>query len=43
MAQALGHGDEGAGFVEVVDGFTTGAVGLRRAAFPSQGVAVSAE
>ena len=43
VAQGLGHGDEGAGFVEVVDGFATGAVGLRGAAFPGQGVAVPAE
>ena len=39
----LGHGDEAAGFVEVVDGFATGAVDLRGAAFPSEGVAVPAE
>ena len=38
VAQGLGHGDEGAGFVEVVDGFATRAVGLRGAAFPSQRV-----
>ena len=43
VAQGLGHGDEGAGFVEVVDGFATGAVGLCGAAFPGQGVAVPAE
>ena len=43
VAQGLGHGDEGAGFVEVVDGFATGAVGLCGAAFPSEGVAVPAE
>ena len=43
VAQGLGHGDEGAGFVEVVDGFATGAVGLRGAAFPGEGVAVPAE
>ena len=43
MAQGLGHGDEGAGFVEVVDGFATGAIGLGGAAFPSEGVAVPAE
>ena len=43
VAQGLGHGDEGAGFVEVVDGFATRAVGLRGAAFPSQRVAVPAE
>ena len=43
VAQCLGYGDESAGFVVVVDGFATGAVGLRGAAFPSQGVAVPAE
>ena len=43
VAQGLGHGDEGAGFVEVVDGFGTGAVSLCRAAFPGEGVAVQAE
>ena len=43
MAQGLGHGDEGAGFVEVVDGFATSAVDLRGDAFPSEGVAVPAE
>ena len=43
VAQCLGHRDEGAGFVEVVDGFVARAVGLRRAAFPGQGVAVPAE
>ena len=39
----LGHGDEAAGFVEVVNGFATGAIGLRGAAFPGEGVAVPAE
>ena len=29
VAQCLGHRDEGAGFVEVVDGFATGAESLR--------------
>ena len=43
VAQCLGYGDESAGFVEVVDGFATGAVGLRGAAFPGEGVAVPAE
>ena len=43
MAQGLGHGDEGAGFVEVVDGFAARAVGLLGAAFPGEGVAVPAE
>ena len=43
VAQGLGHGDEGAGFVEVVDGFAARAIGLRGAAFPGQGVAVPAE
>ena len=38
----MGYGDESAGFVEVVDGFATGAVGLRGAAFPGEGVAVPA-
>ena len=42
VTQGLGHGDEGAGFVEVVDGFGTGAVSLCRAAFPGEGVAVQA-
>ena len=43
VAQGLGHGDEGAGFVEVVDGFAARAVGLCGAAFPGQSVAVPAE
>ena len=43
VAQGLGHGDEGAGFVEVVDGFAARAIGLRGAAFPGEGVAVPAE
>ena len=43
VAQGLGHGDEAAGFVEVVDGFAARAVGLRGAAFPGEGVAVPAE
>ena len=43
VVQGLGHGDEGAGFVEVVDGFAAGAIGLGGAAFPSEGVAVPAE
>ena len=42
VAQSLGHGDEAVGFVEVVDGFATGAVSLCRAAFPGEGVAVQA-
>ena len=43
MPHGLRHGDEGAGFVEVVDGFTRRAIGLGRAAFPGQGVAVPTE
>ena len=43
VAQGLGHGDEAAGFVEVVDGFAARAIGLRGAAFPGEGVAVPAE
>jgi len=43
VAQGLGHGDEGAGFVEVVDGFAARAVGLLGAAFPGEGLAVPAE
>ena len=31
VVQGLGHGDEAAGFVEVVDGFATGAESLRAA------------
>ena len=31
VTQGLGHGDEAAGFVEVVDGFATGAESLRAA------------
>ena len=42
VAQGLGHGDEGAGFVEIVDGFATRAVDMRGTAFPGQGVAVPA-
>ena len=40
VAQGLGHGDEAAGFVEVVNGFAARAIGLCRAAFPCEGVAV---
>ena len=36
MPHGLRHGDEGAGFVEVVDCFTRRAIGLGRAAFPGQ-------
>ena len=43
MPHGLSHGDEGAGFVEVVDCFTRRAIGLGRAAFPGQGVAVPTE
>ena len=43
MAQGLDHGDKGAGFVEVVDGFAARAVGLLGAALPGEGVAVPAE
>ena len=43
MPHRLSHGDEGAGFVEVVDCFTRRAIGLGRAAFPGQGVAVPTE
>ena len=43
MPHGLRHGDEGAGFVEVVDCFTRRAIGLGRAAFPGQGVAVPTE
>ena len=42
VAQGLGHGDEGVGFVEVVDGFAARAIGLRGAALPGEGVAVPA-
>ena len=42
VTQGLGHGDEAAGFVEVVNGFATGAIGLRGAAFPGEGIAVPA-
>jgi len=31
VAQGLGHGDEAAGFVEVVEGFAAGAESLRAA------------
>ena len=43
VTQGLGHRDEGAGFVEVVNGFATGAISLCGAAFPGEGVAVPAE
>ena len=43
MPHGLCHGHEGARFVEVVDGFTRRAIGLGRAAFPGQGVAVPTE
>ena len=42
VAQFLGYGDESAGFVVVVDDFDARAIGLGRAAFPGQGVAVPA-
>ena len=42
VAQGLDHGDKGAGFVEVVDGFAARAVGLLGAALPGEGVAVPA-
>ena len=43
MTHGLRHGHEGAGFVEVVDCLTRRAIGLGRAAFPGQGVAVPTE
>ena len=43
VTQGLGHRDEGAGFVEVVNGSAARAIGLCGAAFPGQSVAVPAE
>ena len=43
MPHGLRHGHEGAGFVDVVDCFTRRAIGLGRATFPGQGVAVPTE
>ena len=41
-AQGLGHGDEGAGFIDVVDGAPGVAVDQGWAGFPGQGIAVPA-
>ena len=43
MPHGLCHGDEGAGFVEVMNRASRRAIGLGRAAFPGQGVAVPAK